>query len=106
MGVVLHVVEHGMDALAVLLQTSLVDVGRQLDMLWVFAALHIADGWHLTAWDVLDDALVGQGLQHLMEVGRTQATLLTDECLVDISEVGKESTIVAQERDDEAFFAV
>ena len=41
-----------------------------------------------------------------MEVGRTQTTLLTDECLVDVSEVGKESTVVAQEGDDEAVLVV
>ena len=106
MAVVLNIVEHIMDAFAVLLLASLIDVGRQLDMLWVFASLYIADGGNLTAWDILDDVLVGQGLQYLVEVSRTQVTLLTDECLVDISEVGKESAIVTQERDDEAVFVI
>ena len=41
-----------------------------------------------------------------MEVGGAQATLLTDECLVDVAEVGKESAIVAQEGDDESVFVV
>ena len=95
MGVVLHVVQHGVDALAILLQASFIDVGRELDVLRVFATLHIADGGHLRAWDILDDVFVGQRLQHFVEVGRTQTALLTDECLVNVTEVGKESTIVA-----------
>jgi hypothetical protein len=59
MAVVLYVAQHGVDALAVLFQTSFVDVGRQLDMLGVLTTLHIADGGYLTAWDILDDMLVG-----------------------------------------------
>lgn len=59
MAVVLYVAQHGVDALAVLLQPTFVDVGRQLDMLWVFASLHIADGGYLTARNILDDMLVG-----------------------------------------------
>ena len=47
---------------------------------------------------------MGQRLQHLVEVGRTQSALLTDECLVDVAEVGKQSTVVAQEGNDEAVF--
>ena len=59
MGVVLHVVEHGEDALAILFLALFVDVGRELDVLWVFTTLHIADGRHLTTWNILDDMLVG-----------------------------------------------
>ena len=44
---------------------------------------------------------MGQRLQHLVEVGRTQSALLTDECLVDIAEVGKQSTVIAQKADDD-----
>ncbi len=106
MGIVLHVVQHGVDALAVLLQALLIDIGREQNVLWVFATLHITDGGNLTAWDILDDMLVGQRLQHFVEVGRAQATLLADECFVNVAKVGKESTVVAQEGDDEAVLIV
>ena len=106
MTVVLHVVEHGEDALAILLLAMLIDVGRQLDVLGVFATLQVADGGHLLARNVLDDVLVAQRLKHLVEVDGAQSTLLTDERLVDVAEVGKESTVVAQQGDDEAVFVV
>ena len=103
---VLHVVEHGEDALAILFLAMLIDVGRQLDVLRVFATLQVADGGHLLARNVLDDVLVAQRLKYFVEVDGAQSTLLTDERLVDVAEVGKESAIVAQEGDDEAVFVV
>ena len=103
---VLHVVEHGEDALAILFLAMLIDVGRQVDVLRVFATLQVADGGHLLARDILDDVLVAQRLKYLVEVDGAQSTLLTDERLVDVAEVGKESAIVAQEGDDESVFVV
>jgi hypothetical protein len=102
----LHVVEHGEDALAILLLAMLIDVGRQLDVLRVFATLQVADGGHLLARNILDDVLVAQRLKYLVEVDGAQSTLLADERLVDVAEVGKESAIVAQEGDDESVFVV
>ena len=59
----------------------LIDVGRQLDVLGVFATLQVADGGHLLARDILDDVLVAQRLKYLVEVDGAQSTLLTDERL-------------------------
>ena len=71
MQVVLHIVEHSDDALAILLMSLFVDVGRQLDVFRIFASLQVMDGWHLLARNILDDMLVSQRLEYFVERNRT-----------------------------------
>ena len=91
-----------MDALPVLLQPLFIDGGQQLNVLAVLAALHIADGRNMLPGNVFYDVLVGQRLQNLMEYNGLQCCLLGDIGFIHISEICKESAIVAEQGDDDA----
>ena len=69
--VVLHVVEYGEDAQAILLLTLFVNISRQLDVFWVFTTLQVVDGGYLLAWYILDDMLVCQRLEYFVKVNGT-----------------------------------
>lgn len=97
----LGIMQHGMDAFAVLREAVFVDITMQLDMLSVFTALQIANGRHITTGDEVEKMALGEGFQHIIGLRRGEPSLLGNNTLVDVAVVSKESAIVAQKRYDD-----
>lgn len=101
--VILGISQHRLDALLVLCQALLIDFLRQLHMLAVLPPLHITDIRHLFAGDEVEDVFLGESLQRLIDLMRLHATLVGYHTLVDEAVVGKESSVVAEQGDDDTF---
>ena len=95
--------QHGLDALTVLRQALFVNGRGQTDVLAVLASLQITDIRHLPARDKLNDVLHGEHLQCLIDIVGLQAALAGYHTLVDKTEVGKESAVVAQQGNNHFF---
>ena len=83
--------------------TVLVDSAWQLDVFLVLATLQVANVRHLFAWNKADEMAQRQGFQDVVNHRLGDSGLLGNDALVDVAVVGKESAIVAQKGNDDAF---
>ena len=71
-------------------------------MFCIFAALAIADVGNLLAWDEAEQSTLGECLQNVVGLGLREPCLLGYDTLVNEAVVGKESTVVTQQCNDDA----
>ena len=100
----LYIAQHGLYAFAILFQPIFVDTTRYLDVLFVLAALHVADVGYLPTRDEADEVTLRQRYEDVVRLWLRQSRLVGHGVLVDVAVVGKQSAVVAQQGYNDALF--